>query len=95
MHISIATEHILQFRKYSKSYFQNDPSIMRSCIFLSDAYAVPGVRGTPLPLLHRQCLPRGDGQSVPCCSCAVITGSDAIFMILVLEVASSQLPCES
>ncbi len=32
--------------------------------FSPDAYAVPGVRGTPLPLLHRQCLPRAVGYAI-------------------------------
>ncbi len=55
MHISTATEQIT-VQKIPKKLLSKCPPEFG--FFSPDAYAVLGVRGTPLPLLHRQCLPR-------------------------------------
>ncbi len=53
MHISIATEQITVQKIHKKLLSKCPPEFG---FFSRDA--VPGVRGTPLPLLPRQCLPR-------------------------------------
>ncbi len=54
MHTSIATEQIT-VQKIPKKLLSKCPPEFG--FFSPDAYAVPGVRGTPLPPLPRQCLP--------------------------------------
>ncbi len=55
MHISIATEQIT-VQKIPKKLLSKCPPEFG--FFCPDAYAVPGVRGTPLPLLHSSASPR-------------------------------------
>ncbi len=73
MHISIATEHIrdITVQKILKKVLSKCPPEFG--FFSPDAYAVLGVRGTSLPLLHRQCLPRAGVQNRQTYSCILPT----------------------
>ncbi len=54
MHISIATEQITVQKIPQKLLSKCQPEFG---FFSPDAYAVPGVRGTPLPVLHSSASP--------------------------------------